>query len=190
MLAHGIRGRFWWYGSRDWTFLLIFHCTLLLCGRWQQTGSLTEWCLRWECTWIKAVSLNSSVWKKWHPVTFSKHWWAFLDTSQWMWAQWGGGWCVSAVVTTTLGHLRWYRLLRVQHEGSCLLLAKMHSWWWWLCWETVFCRWEFALSNSVAVLFAVISTEINRRHYFWSSLYLLSHCAEFDTVQPNKPFTN
>jgi len=44
--------------------------------------------------------------------------------------------------------------------------------WWWLCWEIIFCYWEFALSNSVIVLFICVSAfmKINRRHYFQSSL--------------------
>lgn len=45
--------------------------------------------------WMKqrCVSLSSSQ-KKWHPVTF-------METNQWMWAQWGGGWCVSVVESAT-----------------------------------------------------------------------------------------
>ena len=44
--------------------------------------------------------------------------------------------------------------------------------WWWLYWEVVFYSWEFALPNSVTVLFvcAVVSMEINRRHYLCSNL--------------------
>ena len=51
-------------------------------------------------------------------------------------------------------------------------LAKMHSWEWWLFWQILFCTWEFALSNSVIVLFVdvVVSMEINRRHFFWRDL--------------------
>ena len=35
----------------------------------------------------------------------------------------------------------------------------------------MFCNWKFALSNIVIMLFVsvVVSMEINRRHYFWSS---------------------
>jgi len=35
--------------------------------------------------------------KKIHPLTFIGSCWTFLVTNQWMWAQWGGGWCISAV---------------------------------------------------------------------------------------------
>jgi len=43
-----------------------------------------------------------------------------------------------------------------------------------LCWKIVFCRWEFALSNSVIVLFVavVVSMEVNERHYIWSELHV------------------
>ena len=82
-------GRDWWYGSGGWTFLPIFPYILLLCNSWQQRGSLTKWCLSWKCIWSKAVELNSSVWKKWHPLTFIDTWWMFMETKSWMWAQWG-----------------------------------------------------------------------------------------------------
>jgi len=36
--------------------------------------------------------------KKWHPLTFINAWWMFMETKQWMWAQGGGEWCVSAVM--------------------------------------------------------------------------------------------
>ena len=34
VLAHNIRGRWWWYVSRGWTFLPIFHCILFMYDRW------------------------------------------------------------------------------------------------------------------------------------------------------------
>ena len=34
-----------------------------------------------------------------HPLTFIDACWKFMETKRWMWAQWGSGWCVSAVVT-------------------------------------------------------------------------------------------
>ena len=40
--------------------------------------------------------------KKWHPLTFTDACWMFLETKQWMWAKWGSGWCISAVVTATV----------------------------------------------------------------------------------------
>ena len=60
----------------------------------------------------------------------------------------------------------------MSNASSCLL-TKMDSWWWWLCWRIAFCSWEFALSNSVIVLFVsvVVSMETNRRHYFQSDTH-------------------
>ena len=65
----GARDRCWWYGSRGWTFPPISHYMLLLCDKWQQRGSLTEWCLTGKCVWIKGVSLNFSMQKKQYPLT-------------------------------------------------------------------------------------------------------------------------
>ncbi len=77
MLAHNIRGGCWWYGSRGWTFPPISHykLLLLLCDRWQQRSSLTEWRLIWKCIWSKGASLKSSMWKTWHPLTLVWHLW-------------------------------------------------------------------------------------------------------------------
>ena len=99
MLADNIRGGCWWYSSRGWTFPPILCYILLLCNRWQQRGSLTEWCLTWKHRWSKGVELNSSMWKKKHPLTLIDICWTFMETKQWVWAQWGGGWCFSAAVT-------------------------------------------------------------------------------------------
>ena len=70
MLVHNIRGRCWSYGSRGWTFPPISRYILLPCDRWQQSGTLTKWCLTWKCRWSKGVPPNCSVWKKLHPLTF------------------------------------------------------------------------------------------------------------------------
>ena len=81
MLSH-IRGRFWWYGSRGWTFLPIFYYTLFLCDRWKQRGSLTRWCLTWKYVWSKSVSFNSSIWKKlpqWHSLTLAECLWRLMS---------------------------------------------------------------------------------------------------------------
>ena len=86
-------------GSRGWIFPTIFHYMLLPCDRWQQMGSLTKWCLTWKCEWSKGVSLNSTMQKKLHPLTFTDVCWTFMVTKQWVREQWGGEWCGSAVVT-------------------------------------------------------------------------------------------
>jgi len=150
----------------------VFRYILLQCGRLRQSGSLTKWCLTWKRVWSEGVELNSSVQKKLHPLTFIDVHWLLVDSNQWVWAQWGAGWCTSAVATLTVGVLCWCRFLLVLRSGSCSLLVKMHSSWWWLCWKTAFCSWEFSLSTSVIVLFVsvVVSMETNRKHYFWSDL--------------------
>ena len=70
LLAHNVRGRCWWGGNRGWTFPPIFLYVLLPCDRWQQRGSLSQQCLTWKCRWSKGVSLNASMQKKRHPLTF------------------------------------------------------------------------------------------------------------------------
>ena len=44
------------------------------------------------------------------PLTFTDTCWTFMEIEQWMWTQWGGGWCISAVVTVTVDYLPWCRL--------------------------------------------------------------------------------
>ena len=122
--THDIRGE-WWYGSRGWTFLTLLCYMLLPCDRWQQRGSLTEWHLTWKCMWSKGVALNSSMWKKWHPLTVLDTCWTFTMTKQWMWSQWGSRCFVSTVAMVTVGHLQWCRWLWPWHTDSCSLLGNM-----------------------------------------------------------------
>lgn len=78
----------------------------------------------------------------------------------------------------------------VWHAGSCSLLMKRDGWWWWLWWKIVFCIWEFALSNSVTVLFVavVVAMEINKRCYFWCNLCIHNSRQFFITqCSPGKP---
>ena len=77
MLAYGVRGRCWWYGSRGWNLPPVFSYMLLTWDKWQQRRSLTKWRLTWKCLWSKGVSLNSSMWKKWHPLAliYAEHLW-------------------------------------------------------------------------------------------------------------------
>ena len=119
MLADNIRGGCWWYSSRGWTFPPIFCYILLLCNRWQQRGSLTEWHLTWKCGWSKGGSLNSSMQKIVAPLKFN------VNGDQWVWAQWGCGWCVSTVAAVTVGHLFWCSFLWAWHAGSCSSVAEM-----------------------------------------------------------------
>lgn len=73
------------------------------------------------------ASLNSHTQKTFHPLTFIDTCWSFMETKHWMWMQWGSGRCVSAVVTETVEHLHWCRLLLQQPAGFCSSLAKTHS---------------------------------------------------------------
>jgi len=63
-------GESWWYGSRGPTFSPMLHSMLLLCDRWQQRGSLTEWHLAWKYIWsnmqmshheMKRILISSSI---------------------------------------------------------------------------------------------------------------------------------
>ena len=54
--------------------------------------------------------------------------WTFLETKQWMWMQWGGGWCVSAVVTETVPYPAVNRS-RLQLFWFCNLLKPV-LWQW------------------------------------------------------------
>ena len=59
------------------------------------------------CQWISPCGKNCT------------HWHSFMENKQQMWAQCGGGWCVSAVVTATVGHLHWYKFVK---STACSLL--------------------------------------------------------------------
>ena len=140
-----------------------------------QTASDMEVYLKQKCV------TEFPLWgKKWHPLTFINVCWMLMVTKERMWAQWGGGHCIS------VGHFYWYRSWQAQNAGSHSLLAKMHSQWWWLYWKILFCSWEFALWNGVTVLFVlvVVSMEINRRHYFWCNLSVCG-LRQFLFIQPS-----
>ena len=159
MLAHSIRGRCWWYGSRGWTFLPIFYYVLLPCDRWQQRGSLTEWCLTWKCVWSKGVSVSSSTWKKLHPLTFTDACWTLMETKQWVWAQRGTGGAFQQ-------RWQWVTLTGIDCF-KCSMQAFVHRWWKCIadggdCVERVFHSWEFALSSSVIILFVSVVVSFSR----------------------------
>jgi len=123
MLAHSIGGGCQWYGSRGWTFPPVSHYILLLCDRLLQRDSMTEWHLTLKRVWSKSVYLNSSMWKKLHPLTFIDICWMLMETRQWMWAWWGIRWYISVVATVTVCHLCRCRFWGAQH--ACLV----HLWW-------------------------------------------------------------
>jgi len=173
MFAHNIRGWWWWCSSRHWTFPPILHYMLLQCNRWLQSSSLTERHLMRKCVWSKEVQLNSSIWRNLHPMTFINACWTFTKTKQWMWAQKGSRWYISAVATDDSGSPL---LVQIITSVACRLLfsasenAQLMVWW--PCWKTMLYGWEFTLSNSGVLLFVsvIVSMEIHRRHYIQGNL--------------------
>ena len=176
-LVHDIRGSCWWYGSREWTFPPIPRYIFLPCDRWQQRGTLTQWHLTWKCVWSKGVELNSSMRKEKSPPDAC---WMCMEAKHWVWEQGGRGWWVTAVVTTTRKtiHILDSHTQLPYHEMKCFLISTSRK-------SAIggnyvekisFCSWEFTLVH-VIVLFVtdVISTKINRRHYFQSDLCIFSH---------------
>lgn len=156
-LAHDVRDGCWWDGSRGWTFPSLFRHTVLPYDGWSTRVGVEQ---------IPPCGTKTA------PTAVH---WHLLNVSgdQPMDGRTGrGGRCVSAVAT--VGLLHWFRCLWARHAGSCSSVAKMHSYWWWECWKTVFCSWAYALSNSVVVLFVfvIISVDINRRHYFQRDLHM------------------
>ena len=107
--------------------------------------------------------------KKLHLLTSINACWMFMKTKQRCeHSEAGGG-----------AFQQWWQWQWVISSAAdleeCSMQALVHHWWKCIanggdCWKIVFCSWEFALSNSVVVLFVsvVFSMEINKRHYFWS----------------------
>ena len=149
MLAHSVGGRCWWYGSRGWTFLPVFYQILLLCDRWQQRGSLTKWHLAWKFAWSIHIELNSSMRKIWHPLTFVVHWACDHSEVVMMWFSSGNSVCEHSEMVGVADFYEW-------HAVFCSPQVKMHSWWIWLHRKTVFCSWEFVLSNSIICSFYLL----------------------------------
>ena len=108
----------------SYRYSVIFSCCMTNDSRgavWQNSTwhrSVYELKLyRWTPLWEK----------KWLPLTLINAYWILMETKQWVWAQWGSGWCISAVVTATVVHLCWCIFWLAWHAGSCSLLVKMHS---------------------------------------------------------------
>jgi len=135
-----------------------------------------KWQLTWECRWSQGVSLNPFMKKKWHLLTFTNARWVFMETKQWIWAQRGGGgafhqWRQQQWGTPTGAGCYEHGIQALVHcWGKCAANGGD-------CWKRVLCSWEYALSNSVMVLFVsiVVSMEINTWHYFWSNPRIKAH---------------
>ena len=75
--------------------------------------------------------------KKWHSLIITDSCWIFLETKQWMWAQWGSGWCVSAVVAATVVTFTdaACRLLFIIGKNTQLMVVTTLK-------NSVFCIWD------------------------------------------------
>ena len=148
MLAYRVRGRCWWYGNRDWIFPPIFRYVLLLWDteekRWSgKMKSDMEVCLKQRCS-IEFLHVEKNNHTHWHLSMLAEHSWRpHSGTDFYVWS-----------MQTLVHHWRKY----IVNGGDYVE-------------KTVFWSWKFALWNSVIVLFIsiVVSTEISRRHYFWSN---------------------
>ena len=98
ILAHNIRGGCLWQQRLNLPTNIPLHFVAL----WQYGSRGAVW---QNGFWHgRAYKARISNWippyrKKWHLLTLIDDCWMFQETKQWMWAQWGGGQCISAVVT-------------------------------------------------------------------------------------------
>ena len=121
MLAHKVRGRFWWDAVEAES---SHHIPLHFVAIWQMAAEGHSDRMasdmevhrnqRWD---IKLIHEE----KKSHLLPFTDTCWMITETNEWMWAHWGGGWCISSVltvVTSTGTHF---------YESSMQALAH-HRW--------------------------------------------------------------
>ena len=129
--------------------------------------SLTKWCLIWKCLWSTSMSLSYFHMSKMAPIDIRR---CLLNAygDQIVDVSTARQWVVKHCELG--GHLHLCRFLWAWHTGSCSSLVKMHNYCGYCAEKIVFCSWEFALSNSIIVLFVIVSMEINSRHYFQSDL--------------------
>ena len=118
----------------------------------------------WQNSVWHGSAYEVKVWKwipqcgeKLHLLTFIDACWMFIETKQRLWAQWGGGWCISAVTTVT------WKTGHVLDSHAHLSHHKMKN----------------VLNSSYKIepilLFVEVFMEINRRRYFRSD----SHTTQF-----------
>ena len=168
MSAHNIRWERWWCGRRSWTFPPILHYILLLCDKWQQRGSPTEWHPTWKCVGSKGVPLNSSVWKKMALV--DSHWSLLNIYGDQTWDVNAQG---RLVVCFSSGNSGSPLLVQIDSSAACMLLfttgknAPIPA----VTIDKQYSVAENSLSNSILVLVlsVVFSVEIHTRHYFQSN---------------------
>ena len=58
------------------------------------------------------------------PIDIHQHLMNMMETEQWLWAQWGSGWCVSAV---TVGHFWWCRFFASEESCRHLFIAGKNA---------------------------------------------------------------
>ena len=108
-----------WYGSRSWIFPLhfFFYCTTDGSRASDKMASDMEMGMKQRYV-TEFFHLEKMVPTDIHWCLLNVNGDQTVDMTIVKW--W---WCVSAVVTVTVGHLCWCRFLQAQHARSCLLLA-------------------------------------------------------------------
>ena len=174
MLASNVKGGYWWYGSRNWTFPLVsvtFCCCMTDGGRgavwqngiWHRSGNEAK-----VHHWIPPCGKNGT---RWHSLTLGGHLWrpnsgcehseavggAF---QQWQQQQW--------ITSTGADFYKHGMQTPIQCWQKCRANGGGYVAKW------CFVAENLLLSNSVTVftVSAVVSMETwrNRRHYFWRDL--------------------
>jgi len=124
MLTHDVRDRCWWHCSRVSTFLSTLHY-ILLYNKWQQRGTLTEWChmevhMKQRCvTEFLHAEENGTHWHSW---MLAKHIWKP-----------NSGYEHSEAVCGTFH--KWWQQQWVTSAGTDIYECDMQSLvhWWWKC---------------------------------------------------------
>ena len=138
ILAQKARSRYWWYGSRGRTFPPIFHDVLLPCDRWQQRCTLTQ--MSDVKVWMNQRCVTEPLCEE--KMTPPDIYWCLLNVDGDQLADLSA--VMQQVVHFSSGDSNIKdrpqyelpcRFLRAWHESTCSLLAKVHSYWWWLCWK-------------------------------------------------------
>ena len=159
MLAHNVRGRCWWNGSRSWTFTPIFHFAamwqMVAEGKSDKMASDTEVHMKQRC-----VTEFPHEEKKWHSLSFINACWTFMETKKWMWAQWD-----RAFQLWQQQHERqatFWNAVQIFRRAACRLLFYDYV-------EKQLCSWEFVLWNSAIELYASVAVyiEINNCVQKW-----------------------
>ena len=172
MLAHNIRGRYWWFGSRGWTFPPISHYILFIMWQMAAEGWSEKnyvWCGNvYEanvCDWILPCRNNGTHWHSSMPSVCYGDQTVDVEHSEAVVVSFSSGDSVSPPLVQMFMNAA-CRLLFLTGKNAQLKMVTIV--------KQVFCSWEFALSNRVIALFVSVlfSMEINRWHCFWSNLHI------------------